>query len=142
MKIMTDNAQDIATQMLIKHEGVKHKPYICPAGKLTIGVGRNIEDNGLSNDEILYLLNNDVYRCLRELHDIFPDFQTLTANRQAVLIDMIFNLGKTRFLQFRKTIHHIVNRQYTEAAAEMLRSRWAVQVKGRAVTLSEMMRKG
>ena len=56
---------------IIKHEGLKLKPYICPAGKITIGVGRNIEDNGISEDEAMYLLNNDIKRCKTELMEIF-----------------------------------------------------------------------
>jgi len=83
-------------ELLIKHEGLKLKPYICPAGKLTIGVGRNIEDNGISKDEAMYLLENDIKRCEKELREIFNDFDSLPDNIKIALIDMIFNMGENQ----------------------------------------------
>jgi lysozyme len=52
--------------MLVQHEGLKLEPYLCPAGKLTIGIGRNLEDRGISIDEAQYLLMNDISRCRKE----------------------------------------------------------------------------
>ena len=46
--------------MLIRHEGLKLKPYLCTAGKLTIGVGRNIQDRGITYQEAMMLLENDI----------------------------------------------------------------------------------
>ena len=65
--------KDIA-DILILHEGKRRKPYRCTKGKLTIGVGRNLESNGLRDTEIMYMLNNDIADCIRDLQDIFPDF--------------------------------------------------------------------
>ena len=117
--------------LLIKHEGLKLKPYTCPAGKLTIGVGRNLEVLGISKDEAMYMLKNDVKRCENELREIFPDFDELPENVRLVLIDMIFNLGKTRFLGFKHMIQAVKNRDWNKMIEEMKNSRWCEQVKSR-----------
>lgn len=127
--------------MLIEHEGLRLKPYQCPAGKLTIGVGRNIEDNGISRDEAMLLLDNDIARCRRELSSL-PWFAGLGEVRQAVLIDMNFNLGLNRFMGFRKTLVAVAAGDYTLASKEMIDSTWAKQVGARADRLARMMRTG
>jgi len=127
-------------EFLIKHEGLRLKPYTCPAGKLTIGVGRNIEDNGISEDEAMILLENDIKRCEAELVDIFTEFYTYPENVQIALIDMIFNLGKTRFLQFKKMIQAIKERDFLKASKEARNSRWCGQVGNRCDDVVEMMR--
>ena len=121
---MIDKLKDF----IIKHEGVSLKPYYCPAGKLTIGVGRNLQDNGISYDEVVYLLENDIDRCIRELRTIFKDFDELPENIQIALIDMIFNLGKTRFLKFKNMIQAIKDRDFKKASEEAKNSRWCGQV--------------
>lgn len=128
--------------MLLRHEGLKLKPYKCTAGKLTIGVGRNIEDNGIRASEALAMLQNDIDDCIKELHVNFSFYQDLDEVRQDVLIDMIFNLGIVRLKEFRKTLGYIKSKQYDMAATEMLLSSWAGQVGERAIELSEMMRTG
>jgi len=117
--------------LLIKHENLKLFPYHCPAGRLTIGVGRNIEDNGISKDEAMYLLENDIKRCINELKEIFPDYNELPQNVRMVLIDMIFNLGKPRFLKFKHMIEAVKNRNWAKMIKEMKNSRWCNQVKNR-----------
>ena len=126
---------------LIEHEGKKYKPYRCTAGKLTIGVGRNLEDVGLSDDEIEYILKNDIKRTITELSK-YSWYDDLSQTRQDALIDMHFNLGQTRFSKFRNMISALDNRDYQKVALEMLDSKWAQQVGQRAKTLSEMMRNG
>ena len=117
--------------LLIKHEGLKLKPYICPAGHLTIGVGRNLDDLGISKDEAMYMLKNDIKRCENELREIFLNFDELPENVKLVLIDMIFNLGKTRFLKFRHMIQAVKNRDWKAMIEEMKNSKWCKQVKSR-----------
>jgi lysozyme len=126
---------------IIKHEGVSLKPYYCPAGKLSIGVGRNLQDNGITYDEVVYLLENDIDRCIRELRTIFKDFDELPENIQIVLIDMIFNLGKTRFLKFKKMIQAIKDRDFKKASEEAKNSRWCGQVGKRCDDVVEMFLK-
>ena len=126
---------------LIKlHEGLRLKLYRCTAGKLTVGYGRNIEDNGISEAEAEYLLNVDVENVRRELIDRLPWATGLDEVRWAVLVDMCFNLGWPRLSKFKKTLAYIKSAQYNDAAMEMLDSRWASQVGKRAIRLAEMMR--
>jgi len=127
-------------KMLIRHEGMELKPYYCPAGKLTIGVGRNIEDNGITESEALYLLRMDIRRCKNELREIFEDFDDLPKEIQNVLVDMIFNLGKSRFLKFKKMIAAVKHRDFKKMADEMESSVWYRQVKSRAEELVGIVR--
>ncbi len=124
------------------HEGVEHKPYKCTAGYLTIGVGRNIEERGLSDDEIDYILNNDVNIATDELVASFDWYADLDPIRQRVVIDMVFNLGMPRFKQFKNMIAAIEAGDWMEASNQMMDSRWAEQVGLRASRLAEMMETG
>lgn len=128
--------------LLIKHEGLRLKPYRCTAGKLTIGVGRNLEDVGISEDEALYLLECDIKRVRADADAIFPWFCKLSDSRKDVIISMIFNIGLHGFLEFKKTISAIAAGNFEQAAKEMLESKWAAQVGKRGYELSEMMRTG
>jgi lysozyme len=124
---------------LILHEGLKLEPYQCTAGKLTIGVGRNIEDIGITEDEARYLLDNDILRVCDELDRNLSWWRDLSDVRQRILVDMVFNLGISRFMQFQNTISAIENGDYDKAAEEMLDSRWAQQVGQRAHRLAGAM---
>ena len=133
---------DKLTDMLVDHEGLRHKPYRCTAGKLTIGVGRNIEDRGISTDEAMYMLANDIKLSRKELSAAFPWFDKLDEVRQSVLIDMHVNLGLDRLRGFRNTLALIGVGKYEAAAHEMLDSKWAGQVGRRSQRLSRMMATG
>src|SRR5687767_6324235 len=85
--------REIVRAQLMVDEGVRHKPYRCTAGKLTIGVGRNLDDVGLSLDEVNILLANDIHRAEVAAMDVFPNFLELSDNRKAVLVNMAFNMG-------------------------------------------------
>jgi lysozyme len=127
--------------MLIRHEGLELNPYRCPAGKLTIGVGRNIDDVGISRAEAIMLLRNDIERVKDELIQ-FHWFREMNRCRQDAMINMCFNLGLPRFLTFEKMLAALEFHNYDLAAKEMLDSRWAEQVGNRAVELAEIMRTG
>ena len=131
----------LAAQLRL-HEGVETKPYKCTAGYLTIGVGRNIEERGLSDDEIDYLLSNDVNIATDELVATFDWYADLDPIRQRVVVDMVFNLGMPRFKQFQNMIAAIEAQDWPEAAAQMMDSRWAKQVGARAERLRDMMETG
>jgi len=127
---------------LIKlHEGVESHAYRCSQSKITIGVGRNIDPTGigLSDDEIDYLLDNDIARCITEL-DQFSWFENLSETRRFAVIDMCFNLGITRFKGFKKAIAAMAISDFDTAADEFFDSRWAKQVGNRAITICEMIR--
>ena len=127
---------------LIKEEGMCLKPYRCSKGKLTIGVGRNLDDKGLSNEEALFLLQNDIQEAITSLKKEFPFFQSLSMDRQIVLIDMCFNLGINRLKGFKKMIKAIEEKDYSLASKEMLSSLWAKQVGARSKDLAHLMETG
>jgi lysozyme len=129
-------------RQLILHEGMSLRPYKDTVGKLTIGVGRNLEDVGITEEEALFLLRTDITRVITVLDATFPWFRFLDDVRQRVLADMCFNLGVSGLLKFRKTLELVEARRYKEAAEEMLNSLWAKQVGGRAVRLAKMMETG
>ncbi|MDT8446175.1 MAG: glycoside hydrolase family protein [bacterium] len=122
---------------LLRHEGLRLKPYLCPAGKLTVGVGRNLEDRGLSEEEADYLLENDLQYCADALATQLPWTVQLPLEVREVLINMTFNLGITGLLGFKKTLESLQRRDWKAAAQEMLDSRWATQVGPRAEELAQ-----
>jgi lysozyme len=128
--------------MLIRHEGLRLKPYRDTSGKLTLGVGRNLEDVGITREEALLLLDNDIARVRHEVERAFAWFSRLNPARRDVVLNMVFNLGLSRFRRFRKVIAAIKARDWEQAAREMLASLWARQVGRRARELAEMMRRG
>jgi len=126
---------------LILHEGMRLRPYRCTAGKLTIGVGRNLEDKGISHHEALFLLRNDIAEVTAQLEQ-FDWFRALGPVRRKVLIDMCFNLGMAGLLGFQKMIEALERGDYERAADEMVNSRWYGQVGERGRRLERMMRTG
>jgi lysozyme len=124
------------------HEGVEKTVYNDSEGIPTIGVGRNLRDRGLSDDEIDYLLSNDIDIVVDELDKVMPWWRDLDEVRQRVLCDLVFNLGMPRFSGFKKSISYMKQQMWDQAANELLDSKWARQVGRRAHTLSEMMRTG
>ncbi|PLX49135.1 MAG: lysozyme [Desulfobulbaceae bacterium] len=129
-------------QQLIEHEGLRLKPYVCPAGKITIGAGRNLDDNGISTAEAMVLLRNDILATTLRLEKVVPGFRSLSERRRMALIDMCYNLGLPRLLKFKKMLAAMLARDFDTAADEMLDSVWADQVGQRAHTLATMMREG
>lgn len=125
-----------------KHEGFRAKPYKCTAGKITIGYGRNIEDNGVTEKEAELMLENDMAWAAKDALYLFPNMESLNEARQSVLINMAFNLGKVRLSGFRKFREAVEKRDFPAAAKEMLDSAWSTQVKGRAIELAKMMETG
>ena len=127
---------------LIDHEGLELKPYRCTAEKLTIGVGRNIEDRGITEDEARYLLKNDIKIVEDELLEKKPVVAGLDAVRQRVLVDMGFNLGIPTLLKFQNMWAAIEEEDFQTAADEARDSRWAKQVGRRAERLCQAMATG
>ena len=130
-------------EQLVRHEGLRLKPYRCTAGKLTIGIGRNLDDSGISQTEAYLLLENDIQNCEQQLVDEIPEtYNGLDEVRKSVLLNMCFNLGISGLLGFNNTLAFIAAGDWERAANGMLASKWAKQVGRRAVELSELMRKG
>lgn len=132
---------------LTLHEGVRRFPYVDTVGKTTIGCGRNLDDVGVNDAEIDLMLENDISRSIKDCVLNLPFFNALDDVRQAVLIEMCFNMGigdSTKgLLSFRNTLRAVSEGRYDDAADGMLASKWARQVKGaRAGRLAGMMRTG
>ena len=134
--------QDAFLNQIILHEGLELTPYKCTAGYLTIGVGRNLDDRGITEDEARFLCKNDIKIVERELGGKFPFITGLGDARIRVLLDMAFNVGLPRLRGFKRMWAALENHDYEEAAKEMLDSKWARQVKTRAYTLARMMESG
>ena len=133
------NRED-ALDQLVQHEGLKLKPYHCTAGKLTIGVGRNLDDVGISVDEAMLMLDNDVTTAENELRSRFPIVQNIDGARYWALVNMAFNMGIGRLAQFRNMWAAIGDGDWNRAADEALDSIWAKQVGKRAHDITEMLR--
>lgn len=127
--------------MLVRHEAMKLKPYRDTQGKLTIGVGRNLDDVGISKEEAERMLDADISRAVGYA-GAFSWYRNLNEPRRDVILSMIFNMGPTRFREFKKMHQALMLGRFEIAAAEMLSSVWATQVGSRARELAEMMRTG
>lgn len=115
-----------------EYEGFSQLAYECPAGFLTISYGRNLETKGISKEEGEYLLNNDMQQCLKELRGIMNRFDELPDKAQLVLVDMCYNLGLSKLLNFENMLDAIDAGNWEKASEELLDSRYAAQVKRRA----------
>ncbi len=131
---------DILRRQLPIDEGTRTRPYRDSVGKLTIGVGRNLDDVGLSLGEIAYLLENDIAQAEKSARVLVPKFDTLTEERKAVLVNMAFNLGHYRLSMFVKFLAAVREARWADAADQMLDSTWATQVGDRAIRLANEMR--
>ena len=129
-------------EQLVRHEGLRLKPYKDTVGKLTIGVGRNLDDVGISEQEAMILLDQDLIRVMVGLDRDCQWWRGMTEARQMALADMCFNLGITRLLGFKNTLAAMREGRWDDAAKEMLDSKWSQQVGRRAITLAEMMKNG
>jgi len=140
---MEAKLMDRIKEQLVRHEGLRLKPYRCTAGRLTIGIGRNLDDCGISQSEAYAMLINDIMNCEKQLQAKIPDiYNDLDEVRKSVLLNMCFNLGISGLLGFKNTLEFIKVGDWERAANNMLVSRWAKQVGRRAIELSELMRKG
>jgi lysozyme len=148
---------------LIAHEGLRLQVYKDTLGIDTIGIGRNLEDRGITKEELdwmdipsmdavyeygiteadaMYLAKNDVQIVEEELVRAHPCVEELDSVRQLVLMDMAFNMGVPRLRKFKKMWNAVHEKKFDIAAKEMLDSRWAIQVKSRSTKLAHAMHHG
>tara|TARA_R100000664_G_C2682682_1_gene90009 strand:+ start:40 stop:525 length:486 start_codon:yes stop_codon:yes gene_type:complete len=159
---MKYNKEDLVNKLII-HEGLRLQVYKDTLGIDTIGIGRNLEDRGITDEELawmdipnidtiyeygiseadaMYLAENDVQIVEEELLRAHPCVDRLDSVRQLILVDMAFNMGVPRLNKFKKMWAAIHENNFEEAAKEMLDSRWANQVKSRATKLAHAMHTG
>lgn len=148
-----------AAERLILHEGMRLKPYYCPAGKLTIGVGRNLESNpltpeevkrlgrkslqnGISKEEAVFLLHNDIRRTESFCQSKIPCWKNLDDERQYALLDMVFNLGIGGVLKFKKMLSALKKGDYSAAATACRQSAYAKQTGQRAERIARLIATG
>lgn len=139
--ISQDFLNKLLNQLIID-EGYRQHPYRDTKGILTIGVGRNLESDGISKEEAKYLATNNINEKYQQLISALPWFTDLDEVRQCVLINMGFNMGVPSLLNFKVTLNFIAHGDYEKASEEMLNSLWAKQVGNRAERLAQMMRTG
>lgn len=139
---MTPEGKQRLKALLISHEKYVQFPYSDTTGHLTVGIGRNLTDRGISTTEAFYLLDDDILYFTSKLSHFLDCFSHLNENRQIALIDMCFNLGVQGFLNFKEMIAALEIHNYERAANEMLDSKWATQVGERATTLANIVRTG
>ncbi len=159
---------DLMLDQLKRHEGLRLFPYKCSEGYITIGYGRNLETNGLNSEEMAMLFGEQLSKLdtierlmetglteeyaeellmndVAEVEDGLRGVRLLDGlnwARQAVLINMGFQLGYSGLMRFKHTLNYIKSGRYDDAAREMLDSRWCRQTPKRARELSEQMRAG
>ena len=122
-----------------RDEDLRLKPYRDTTGHLTIGYGRNLETRGITLTEAEAMLTTDINEHEAALRRALPWTDALSECRRAVLVNMAINMGLGGLLGFRKMLAALEAGDYVTAAAEMLDSTWATQVKGRAPRLAEQM---
>ncbi len=151
---MTPGSRRILNSELQSDEGFRGKPYLdccgkywrectcATKGRLSVGFGRNLDDVGISRSEGEVLLDHDLAVAESACAKSFSWYPPLTEARQRVVVNMAFNLGLTRLRGFVKMLAAVKAGDYATAADQMLRSKWAGQVKGRADRLARVMREG
>jgi lysozyme len=128
---------------IVSHEGLKLLPYADSQGKMTIGVGRNLTDCGISYGEALYLLGNDIQSAIADAH-AEPWWPVVAGDdvRSRALVEMVFNLGIRKLRGFVNALGALGRGDFGGAADQFMDSAWAGEVGKRAVVLTEMIRTG
>ena len=141
LTISPDIRQKLKTRLLVE-EGYKQFPYTDSTGHLTIVIGRNLEKVGISLDEALYMLDDDLMSVERNLWHYCAFYSALSEIRKSVLVDIAFNMGIRTVLDFKEMISCIEKQDYEGAAKAMMNSEWAKQVGNRASKLALIMETG
>ena len=124
-------------------EGRRNRPYRCPAGFLTIGVGHNLDAKPLSDRAINVILEDDCADVMTELDRHFPWWRNLSSEaRRVALASMDFQLGPQGLMGFRKMLAALERGDYAEAAAHARDSTGARQTPSRAARVAGMIERG
>lgn len=136
--------QEIVTEQLRRHEGVRATPYLDLAGKITVGIGRNLTDKPLTTDQIMYLFQQDLADATEDAETAVskPVFDALSDNRRAVLVNLAFNLGVARLQKFKKMLLAVRAARWNEAAVELMDSEAGRTLTSRYQELADLMRQG
>jgi len=132
--------RDLIKKRLIDFEGLILKSYTCPTGYTSVGVGRNLETNGITEEEAMYLLNNDITNVIKDLDKHWIIWRKLPITAQYVCIDVVFNMGINTWMSFRMTRSYMELNEWEKAGDELLNSKYAEQVGRRAIFNSEQLK--
>ena len=127
-------------ETITRHEGLRLDLYQCTANANTIGVGHNLDAKGISAAVAALMLEEDILDAVVDLEKNIRGFVKLPEVVQEALVNLCFNMGIPRLMQFKKTLAYIQEGDYKKAANELLDSRYAHQVGYRAVEVAEMIR--
>ncbi len=122
-KISIEDLRDSIFVRTQRNEGLRLKPYRCTERKLTIGYGRNIEDNGITKQEAIFLMKNDIIETGNALYRIFGD-QVLPWGVMEAFVDMLINMGETKFKGFVNMIKAAKNKDWESTVKEAIDSKW------------------
>lgn len=144
--ILTESLASELALILEQDEGFVPTAYQDSEGYWTIGHGilidPRVKGSGITKEESRYIKANRIKQYIHELLWVYPSLKNLDKVRQLVLVNMAFNLGVPRLMTFTKMFQALADKDYERASKEMLDSRWAKQVKGRALRLSREMLTG
>ena len=133
---------NIFKNIIMKNEGFKNTVYTDSTGHLTIGYGHNLKNRPISHNVASIMLQEDILWFLPRLSEAIPFFNELNDARQAVLVDMAYNLGLQGLLAFKKMLDSCSKGDYENASNEILKSKYADQVKYRAKENAYIMKIG
>ena len=128
MDYLTKDEHKILRSSIQRSEGLSLTIYNCKSNKISCGYGRNLTDNGISQDEAEYMLDNDIKMALEECVELYNDFWDLPYNVKHVLIDMMFNGGRNMMLSFKKFNACLEDDDFEGMARELKDSRYYHQV--------------
>lgn len=129
-------------EQLLRDEGMRLRPYRDSVGKVSIGIGRNLDDVGITEDEARFLLANDISAAGAGMRTALPWTAKLDEVRFAAMLNMCFNLGLTKLLTFKHFLESMQEGDWKMAALNMLHSVWAGQVGARAQRLAMQIETG
>ena len=130
-----------------KHEGYRNKVYLDTLGKRTVGVGHLCVEDFWEDDKeyeekfLMTILEHDLSDAIKGANDLLAENGCMDMNEKAheIIIEMVVQLGKTGVSKFRNMWKHLSALEYSDAASEMLDSRWATQTPNRAQDMSAQM---
>tara|TARA_B110000208_G_C11620487_1_gene377045 strand:+ start:94 stop:504 length:411 start_codon:yes stop_codon:yes gene_type:complete len=125
---------------ITRHEGARLEMYQDSLGIWTIGVGHNIQEKGISDRVMNLMLEEDLHEAIDEVERNVSFFTEMPEQVQEALVNLSFNMGIPRLMQFKKTLAYLREGDFTSAASELLDSRYATQVGERAIEIADMIR--
>ncbi len=159
IKVSEQKLYNQALKVIQEHEGLELKPYIDPLVKktipkedlliitkywynlnITIGYGRNLQTNPMTQNEAIHFLLRDIKTIRKDLGLYLGFFEDLNNSRKVVLISMAYQMGLNGLNKFKNMLLALHNEDYNLASLEMLDSLWFKQTPQRALDLANLMK--